>query len=175
MAALGNRTQRILQLESSMGVVECRSTLCIQLFKQGPSMRGCSRYGGSRGCWGVLEHRRPWSRRFQSSYTSPLVVHSGTLMIGNESMRWGGKDRNTDADRSRVFWYVTSTQSESRRPSSQSGLTEWAQRIYGPAGSRTVWEAAHMGWVVSSMPTCMSGRDFDVNRWDQCLLTVCWL
>jgi hypothetical protein len=35
-----------------MGVVECRSTLSRQLFKQGPSMRGCSRHGGSRGCWG---------------------------------------------------------------------------------------------------------------------------
>ena len=52
MTALGNRNQRILQLESGMGVVECRSTLCRQLFKQGPSMRGCSRHGGSLGCWG---------------------------------------------------------------------------------------------------------------------------
>jgi hypothetical protein len=49
MAAFGNRTQRILQLESSTGVVECRSTLCKQLFKQGPSMHGCSCHGGSRG------------------------------------------------------------------------------------------------------------------------------
>lgn len=34
----------------------------------------------------------------------------------------GGEDRNTDADRSRVFLYVTSTPSESRRPSSLSGI-----------------------------------------------------
>jgi hypothetical protein len=78
MAALGNRTQLVLQLESSMGVVECRSTLCIQLSKQGPSMRGCSRYGGSRGCWGGLEHRRPWSLRFHDTYTP----HGGSLLNG---------------------------------------------------------------------------------------------
>jgi hypothetical protein len=75
-----------LQLESSMGVVECRSTLCIQLFKQGPSMRGCSRYGGSRGCWGSSSTAVLGS--FDTSRrTPPLVVHSGTLMIGNERLR----------------------------------------------------------------------------------------
>ncbi len=50
----------------------------------------------------------------------------------------GGEDRNTDADRSHVFRYVTLTPSESRRPSSLSEHTEWARRVYGPAGSRTV-------------------------------------
>jgi hypothetical protein len=69
-----------------MGVVECRSTLCIQLFKQGPSMRGCSRHGGSRGCWGDLEHRRPWILRFQSTY-SPWRFHWNFYMIGKEGLR----------------------------------------------------------------------------------------
>ena len=159
MAALGNRTQRILQLESSMGVVECRSTLCKQLFKQGPSMRGCSRHGGSRGCWGGP--RAPPSL----VPSIPVDVHPPGGSIGNfydwhcaPALR--GEDRNTDADRSRVFWYVTSTPSELRRPS--SGM--------GPAYIRP-------GWVPYCMRSCphglggvlhanlhVSGRDFDVNR-----------
>jgi hypothetical protein len=80
MAALGNRTQRILQLESGMVVVECRSTLCGQLFKQGPSMRGCSRHGGSRGCWGGP--RAPQSSGLVPSI--PVDVHppGGSLLNG---------------------------------------------------------------------------------------------
>ena len=34
MTALGNRTQHVHHLESSMGVDVCRSALCKQLFKQ---------------------------------------------------------------------------------------------------------------------------------------------
>jgi hypothetical protein len=99
-----------------MGAVECRSTLCIQLFKQGPSMRGCSRYGGSRGCWG--------GPRAPPSLDPPTPVDVLPLAVPLELLYdrqrrpalEGGEDRNTDADRSRVFLYVTSTPSESRRP-----------------------------------------------------------
>ncbi len=131
MAALGNQTQRILQLESGMGVVECRSTLCRQLFKQGPSMRGCSCYGGSRGCWGGP--RAPLSL----IPSIPVDVHPpGASFLNSRRLVLracveGGEDRNTDSDRSRAFWYVILTPSESRRPAClASRLTAWARPIY---------------------------------------------
>ena len=71
---------------------------------------------------GDLEHRRPWILRLQSTY-SPWRFHWNFYMIGKRRPALeGGEDRNTDADRSRVFLYVTSTPSESRRPSSLSGI-----------------------------------------------------
>ena len=131
-----------------MGVVECRSTLCIQLFKQGPSMRGCSRYGGSRGCWG--------GPRAPPSLDPPTPVDVLPLAVPLELLYdrqrrpalEGGEDRNTDADRSRVFLYVTSTPSESRRPSSLSGIRN------GPGT-----DTAQLGPVLSEkLPTWV--------RWD---------
>ncbi len=68
-----------------MGVVECRSTLCIQLFKQGPSMRGCSRYGGSRLLGGTSSTAVLGS--FDSSRRTPPGGSTGTFTIGKEGLR----------------------------------------------------------------------------------------
>jgi hypothetical protein len=134
MAALGNRTQRALRLESSMGVVEYRSTLCRQFVNQ----------TGSKYAWMLMPWRftrllgRPSSTAvldpFDSSRrTVPWRFTPELCTIGIESLSLGGEggDRNTDADRSRVFWYVTLTPSESRSPAClASRLTAWARRIY---------------------------------------------
>ncbi len=76
MAALGNRIQRILQLESSMGAVECRSALCTQLFKQGQVCVYAHAMAVLEVAEEALEHCRPWSSRFRSR-SSRLEVKLG--------------------------------------------------------------------------------------------------
>ena len=81
-----------------------------------------------------------------SRRTPPLEVPSGTFDNWQRGPALeGGEDRNTDADRSRVFLYVTSTPSESRRPSSLSGIRN------GPGT-----DTAQLGPVLSEkLPTCV--------------------
>jgi hypothetical protein len=79
MAALGNRTQQVLQLESSMGVVECHSTLCIQLWMLTPWR--LTRLLGGASSTAVLGS-------FDSSRRTPLWRFTPEQwMIGTESLR----------------------------------------------------------------------------------------